>query len=74
MRRAPSGLRVDVANASSESEDAPAFSNFVGQRADAILILPEPFFLGDVTRSRHSRPATPFRRSYDCRELAGQAG
>jgi putative tryptophan/tyrosine transport system substrate-binding protein len=56
------GLKIHVANASSESEFAPAFSNFVGQRVGAMLMLPIRSFSADATRSRHSRPATPFPR------------
>jgi len=68
------GLKIHVANASSESEFAPAFSNFVGQRVGAMLMLPDPFFLGrrdEITAlaTRHALPAM-----YDRREVAVASG
>ena len=68
------GLKIHVANASIESEFAPAFSNFVGERVGAMLILPDPLFLGrrdEITAlaTRHALPAM-----YDRRELAVASG
>jgi putative ABC transport system substrate-binding protein len=68
------GLQTHVVNASSEAEFPPAFAALVERRVEAMLTLPDPFFLSRrneivALATGHALPAI-----YDRRELAAAGG
>jgi putative ABC transport system substrate-binding protein len=68
------GLQTHVVNASSEAEFPPAFAALVERRVEAMLTLPDPFFLSQrdhivALATGHALPAI-----YDRRELAAAGG
>jgi putative ABC transport system substrate-binding protein len=68
------GLQTHVVNASSEAEFPPAFPALVERRVEAMLTLPDPFFLSQrdqivALATGHALPAI-----YDRRELAAAGG